>query len=107
MTAGPGGRSSFREAPLSPPRARHALAGLQTLLSLKLRSVAQRFGVSASRISHIQRALEQASPSPEHRKAMALCKVKQRPALYSFMSETERFQVNGVDIDGIASFGDW
>ena len=42
-----------------------------------LRRVAQRFGVSASRISHIQRALEQASPSPEHRKAMALCKVKQ------------------------------
>ncbi len=76
MPAGPGGRSSFREAPLSPPP-RHAIAGLQTLLSLKLRSVAQRFGVSASRISHIQRALEQASPSPEHRKAMALCKVKQ------------------------------
>ncbi len=66
----------FPRGPLE-PRARHALAGLQTLLSLKLRSVAQRFGVSASRISHIQRALEQASPSPEHRKAMALCKVKQ------------------------------
>ncbi len=66
----------FPRGPLE-PRARHALAGLQTLFSLKLRSVAQRFGVSASRISHIQRALEQASPSPEHRKAMALCKVKQ------------------------------
>jgi len=42
-----------------------------------LRVVAQRFGVSASRISHIQRALERGAPSPQHRKAMTRCKVKQ------------------------------
>ncbi len=42
-----------------------------------LRRVAERFGVSASRISHIQRALERASPSREHIKAMKQCKVKQ------------------------------
>jgi hypothetical protein len=42
-----------------------------------LRVVARRFGVSPSRISHIQRALEGRSPSHEERQAMARCQVKQ------------------------------
>jgi REP element-mobilizing transposase RayT len=42
-----------------------------------LRVVARRFGVSPSRISHIQRALEGRSPSHKERQAMARCKVKQ------------------------------
>ena len=42
-----------------------------------LRAVARRFSVSASRISHIQRALEGRAPSHRQRRAMVECKVKQ------------------------------
>lgn len=42
-----------------------------------LRAVARRFGVSSSRISHIQRALEGRPLSRHQRQAMVKCKVKQ------------------------------
>ena len=42
-----------------------------------LKAVAWRFGVSPSRISHIQRALNGRAPSRQQRQAMVECKVKQ------------------------------
>ena len=42
-----------------------------------LRMVAQRFGVSQSRVSHIQRTMETGALNPQQRRAMRECKVKQ------------------------------
>ncbi len=42
-----------------------------------LRGVAQRFGVSQSRVSHIQQAMETGPLTRQHRRAMRECKVKQ------------------------------
>jgi len=60
------------------PEAYHCAAWLLRRISNEpLGEVAQRFGVSPSRISHIQRVLETHSFSRQQVKAQKLCKVKQ------------------------------
>lgn len=50
---------------------------LRRVANMPLKEVANMFGVSPSRISHIQRAIETGELSGEARQLMLLCKVKQ------------------------------
>ncbi|NOX91108.1 MAG: hypothetical protein GXP18_01255 [Gammaproteobacteria bacterium] len=62
----------------SHPEAYHCAAWLlRRSANMPLKEVAELFGVSPSRISHIQRLMEADQPSRLQRKAMKLCNVKQ------------------------------